>query len=720
MHCIASPSYGSIIHCTGELSRRLSSSVINAIRRPAVAAIALALLISGCAGLGPTPQTGSTPGTVALQTPDAYWTGDRPVLRLNADQQLAFAAARARFEETVELADQTLGRLQTEQPDPRYADLWQRIRAGFAMPELNSPLVARMERFYIDRPDHLLQMMQRGGRYLFHIVEEIDKRGMPMELALLPFVESAMNPTAMSPAQASGLWQFIPSTGRAYNLEQDWWVDNRRDVVKSTQAALDYLQKIYELNDRDWFLALASYNWGEGAVGRAVKTNRARGRPADYLSLNMPNETRQYVPRLLALKNVVLRAEKLGLALPPLANQPYFVTVEKTRPIDLKLAARFAGMSVEEFLELNPAHNRPVIAASRNNGIKLPADRVEAFMAAVAQHSEENASFTTWQPYTMKQGETLEALAARAGITQAELRRANGLRPNSRILAGTRLLLPQRGNVDDQQVEAFVAPRVIEQVDVPAVYHTPRDAKETLASIGKRYGVSPATLMKLNNLQGEPTVGRRLLIRPASTQTIMITEQGQRSVVAAPRAEPAAPTPAAAPPRPVPVVARPPQEGQPPARPAAATPNAQQARPPSPAAGAAPNAQSARPAGIPNARPANPAAPAASSPASKPPAAKPPEQGANANRPAPTAPTAGAADRKPSQPSASRPATTPGQKPDDPSITRTQSAPPASGPSVQRAAPAPPTRRPATESESRPPAGSTGAGESGTAPRKST
>ena len=684
------------------------------------AGLAFALLLSGCAGLGPTPQISSPTGAAALQTPDSYWTGDRPVPRLSADQQLAFAAARARFEETVDLADQTLGRLQTEQPDPRYADLWQRIRAGFAMPELNSPLVARMERFYIDRPEHLVRMMQRGGRYLFHIVEEIDKRGMPMELALLPFVESAMNPTAMSPAQASGLWQFIPSTGRAYNLEQDWWVDNRRDVVKSTQAALDYLQKIYELNDRDWFLALASYNWGEGAVGRAVKANRARGRPADYLSLNMPNETRQYVPRLIALKNIVQRAEALGMTLPPLANQPYFVTVEKTRPIDLKLAARFAGMSVEEFLELNPAHNRPVIAASRNNGIKLPADRVEAFMAAVAQHSEENASFTTWQPYTMKQGETLEALAARAGITPAELRRANGLRPNSRILAGTRLLLPQRGNVDDQQVEAFVAPRVIEQIDVPALYHTRKDAKETLATIGRRYGVSPATLMKLNNLQGEPPVGKRILIRPAGTQTIMITEQGQRSVVAAPRAEPAAPTPAAAPPRPVPVVARPPQEGQQPARPAAATPNARQARPPSPAVGAAPNAQSARPAGTPNARPANPAAPAASSPASKPPAAKPPEQGANANRPAPTAPTAGAADRKPAQPPASRPAAAPTQKPDDPSITRTQSAPPASGPSVQRAAPARPAQKPATDNENRQPAGSTGAGESGMPPRKST
>lgn len=169
-------------------------------------------------------------------------------------------------------------------PGRRFDSLWDRIRAGFAMPELPTKLVADKERFYLDRRDYLDRMMTRGGRYLYYIVEEIEKRGLPTELALLPFVESAMNPTALSVAQASGLWQFIPSTGRAFNLEQDWWVDNRRDVVKSTQAALDYLQKIYEMQGRDWFLALASYNWGEGAVARAMKNNQARGRPTDYLS----------------------------------------------------------------------------------------------------------------------------------------------------------------------------------------------------------------------------------------------------------------------------------------------------------------------------------------------------------------------------------------------------------------------------------------------------
>jgi membrane-bound lytic murein transglycosylase D len=410
-------------------------------------------------------------------------------------------------------------------------DLWQRIRAGFAMPELDTPLVADKERFYLARPEYLQRMFQRGARYLFHIVEEIEKRGLPTELALLPFVESAMNPVALSPAQAAGLWQFIPSTGRAYDLRQDWWVDNRRDVVKSTQAALDYLQKIHAMHGNDWFLALASYNWGEGAVARAVRRNQSMGKPADYLSLTMPAETRHYVPKLIALKHIIQQAGTLGLALPPLPNRPYFVTVEKTRPIDLQLAARFAGMSVEEFVALNPAHNRPVISPTRNNGIKLPADRADAFRAAIANHEQQQQAFATWEPYTLKPGETLDSLARRTQVPVAELRRANGLREGSRIMPGTRLLAPQGGEtVDEVRIESFVAPTVYEQVDRPAVYHTVGQ-KESLASIASRYRISAASLAAWNGLRSGISRGMRLLVQPAGTQTLLTTEQGERSVV---------------------------------------------------------------------------------------------------------------------------------------------------------------------------------------------
>ncbi len=411
-----------------------------------------------------------------------------------------------------------------------HRDLWDRIRKGFAMPALDTPLVAEKERFYLSKPEYLQRMMQRGGRYLFHIVEELEKRGMPTELALLPFVESAMNPVAVSSAQAAGLWQFIPSTGKQYELHQNWWVDNRRDVVKSTRAALDYLQRIYAMHGDDWFLALASYNWGEGSVGRAIKKNQARGRPTDYLSLDMPAETRHYVPKLIALKNILMQADTLGLTLPPLPNRPYFVTVDKTRPIDLKLAAQFAGMSVEEFVALNPAHNRPVISASRNNQLKVPADRIQAFTSAVEHHEKARMVFASWQPYTLKAGETLETVAQRGGVATAELRKANSLREGQRIVAGTRILAPQRSVEDEHKVEQFVAPRVYEQIDRPPVYHTVRKA-ESAPSIAQRYGITTATLAAWNGIKRGVSRGMRLLVQPAATQTLLTNEEGERSVV---------------------------------------------------------------------------------------------------------------------------------------------------------------------------------------------
>jgi membrane-bound lytic murein transglycosylase D len=408
-------------------------------------------------------------------------------------------------------------------------DLWERIRKGFAMQELPTPLVAEKEKFYTTKPEYLQRMFGRGGRYLFHIVEEVEKRGLPTELALLPFIESAMNPVAMSSAKAAGLWQFIPSTGKQYNLNQNFWVDNRRDVVQSTRAALDYLQKIYALHGNDWFLALASYNWGEGSVGRAIKKNKAAGKPTDYLSLDMPNETRHYIPKLIAIKNILANSKEMGVALPPLPNRAYFVTIEKTRPIDLKLAAKFAGMSVEDFVALNPAHNRPVIAASKNNEIKIPADKLKGFISAVEEHSDAQRVFATWQPHTMQPGESLESLATKGNVTVAELRKANGLRAETRVVAGTRIIAPQKAVADESKVESFVAPRVYEQVDLAAGYHRV-GKKETLAGIASRYGVSVGELKAWNGVKTAKR-GSNLLVRQARTQTLLTTESGERSVV---------------------------------------------------------------------------------------------------------------------------------------------------------------------------------------------
>ena len=513
--------------------------------RGRAATLAIALALAGCSTTGPSlietpaPGTGVVPSPATSSTPAASGRGgadarvfapDAKAARAAEPRPLAEPRTDGRHDGRGEAA-----RVAGEPVAPRFgpeASLWDRIRAGLAMPPLDTPLVAEKERFYLQRPDALQRMFARGGRYLFHIVEELDRRGMPMELALLPFVESAMNPVALSSAKAAGLWQFIPSTGKAYDLHQNWWVDNRRDPVHSTRAALDYLQKIHAMHGNDWFLALASYNWGEGAVARAVKRNQARGLPGDYLSLSMPQETRHYVPKLIALKNILLRADELGLTLPPVPNRPFFVTVEKTRPIDLKLAAQFAGMSVEEFVALNPAHNRPVIAASRNNELKIPADRVDGFLAALERHDTSSRPLASWQPYTLKTGETLETVAARGGVTPAEVRRANGLRPDGRLVAGTTLLVPQREVEDERRVETFIAPRVVEQVDLPATWHTVAH-KDSVGSIAARYGVSVASLQALNQgLREGVKRGMRLLVRPASTQTVLTAENGARQVLA--------------------------------------------------------------------------------------------------------------------------------------------------------------------------------------------
>ena len=271
-------------------------------------------------------------------------------------------------------------------------------------------------------------------------------------------------------------------------------------------------------------------HWGAGAVGRAVKANRARGGAGDYLSLSMPNETRHYIPKLIALKHIILRADELGIQLPAIPNRPYFVTLEKTRPIDLKLAAEYSGMSVEDFVALNPAHNRPVIAASRNNQIKIPADRLESFQAAIALHDTSRRPMASWQPYTLKKGESLEEVARRGNISTQDLIRANGLRANSRILPGSRMLAPQSDIEDEDQVETFQGPRVYESVSLSAVYHRVQ-RNETLASIAQNYGVSKDDLSQWNAGVKAVRPGVSLMVRPAGQQTVLTTETGEKRVV---------------------------------------------------------------------------------------------------------------------------------------------------------------------------------------------
>jgi membrane-bound lytic murein transglycosylase D len=372
-----------------------------------------------------------------------------------------------------------------------HADLWQRIRSGFAIPDLDGRLVLQRQAWYAQRPEQIKVIVERSRRYLFHIVEVIERRGMPTELALLPMVESAFNPMAYSRAHASGLWQFIPSTGRNYNLEQNWWYDARRDIVASTDAALDYLQSLYE-QFGDWHLALAAYNMGENGLARAVERNRARGKRADYESVSIPKETRLYVPSLQAFKNMVANPAASGVELDPIPNAPYFVTVTLTRDIDIKVAAKLAEMPVDELVALNPAHNRPVVAAAVAPELVLPADRAEVFLQNLEGHVN---PLSSWHVYTFKAGDRLEKLAAEHGVTVERLRTVNGLRARANPVVGQQLLLPEKGSAaaSEPLPPLFTPPAAAGRV----VHYTVRKG-DTVSSIARKLGAKMADVRAAN------------------------------------------------------------------------------------------------------------------------------------------------------------------------------------------------------------------------------
>ena len=341
------------------------------------------------------------------------------------------------------------------EPPPPPADVWERMRPGLRLAPLSSPLVQEWEQHYARRPDYFARMVERSGRYLYHVIEEVERRGMPAEIALLPMIESAYNPQAYSRSHASGMWQFIPSTGKLYGLRQDFWYDGRRDVLAATSAALDYLEKLHGMFG-DWNLALAAYNWGEGAVGRAIAKNQAKGLPGDYENLTMPAETRNYVPKLQAVRNIIANPEEFGVTLASVPNRPYFATVATQRHIDVKLAARFAEMSMEEFRFLNPAHNKPVIKADDSETIVLPIDRIETFQRNLAAYEE---PLVTWKTYTVKRSDKPAQIAARHGMTLAKLKEVNGVTGRKRIIPGQTLLVPHTGAAEPHLPD-LPAPRI--------------------------------------------------------------------------------------------------------------------------------------------------------------------------------------------------------------------------------------------------------------------
>ena len=413
------------------------------------------------------------------------------------------------------------------------SDVWERIRRGYAMPVLQSKLVDRWVDFYTKDPAYLRRMSERAGQYLYHIVEEIENRGMPTELALLPFVESAFQAEALSRAKAAGLWQFMPATGKAYDLAQNLWRDDRRDILESTRAALDYFEYLHGMFG-DWHLALAAYNWGEGSVQRAIQRAKRRKQPTDYLHLRMPNETANYVPKLEAVKRIISEPARYGITLPDVGNEPFFVTITKPRDIDIETAAELAGMPLEEFRRLNPSYKLPVIVASHNNVMLLPADKLDFFVDNLASWMDSGQPLSQWTTYRLQQGETLAQVAGRSGMTEDELRKVNGIPKGRRVLVNSTLLVRSTGTEDQQDIAAELANAKLQLSPTTTwrrVTYRVRSG-DTLSGIARRWRITMKSIVTANRLRSDRLrVGQRLVLTVPNVprQAIASTQRSESS-----------------------------------------------------------------------------------------------------------------------------------------------------------------------------------------------
>ncbi len=318
-------------------------------------------------------------------------------------------------------------------------DLWQRLRDDFRLHGYDHARVTPHLEWYARHGDYLERVTKRAEPFLHLIVEEVERRGMPGEIALLPIVESAFQPFAYSHGRAAGIWQFIPGTGRRYGLKQNWWYDGRRDVLAATNAALDYLQNLHDQFDGDWLLALAAYNSGEGTVQHAIERNRRKGLPTTFWYLDLPRETESYAPKLLAIAAIVAEPEKYGVSLAPIANEPQLAVIDVGGQIDLALAADMAGLSIEDLYSLNPGFNRWATDPDGPHRLLIPVDCKDEFEQRLAELPE--GQRLHWERYRIRSGDSLIAIAQHYRTTPAVLRRVNDLSGNT-IVAGKHLLIP--------------------------------------------------------------------------------------------------------------------------------------------------------------------------------------------------------------------------------------------------------------------------------------
>jgi len=494
-----------------------------------IACTTLVLWLAGCATSPPAMQTPAVadggPGLTLQPTREL-----KPQNARSAQTPLFFGSSVAHIPLTPMELHTSGSRLVVPLAPP--VDLWDRIRRGYAMPDLDSDLVRDREQWYATRPDYIFRMTERSKKYLFHIVEELELRNMPTELALLPFIESAFNPQAVSSVKAAGMWQFMPATGKYFELKQNAFRDDRRDVLASTRAALDYLQKLYGMFG-DWHLALAAYNWGEGSVGRAIAKNQKLGLATGYMDLNMPMETRFYVPKLQAIKNIVSRPVSFNSKLPLIENHPYFQTVTIHRDIDVTLAAKLAEVPLEDFKALNPSINRPVIMAAGTPQVLLPWDNAEVFQSNLESYAGGRlASWTVWvAPTTMRPADA----AKRVGMGEAEFRSVNAIPPRVVIKAGSSLLVP-RSNTMSQDVTEKVADngQLSLAPEVTLKRTMVRAGKgDSVATIAQRYKVSANQVAQWNKVAQSASfkAGQQIVVFLTNTPQVKRSGGGNRTPV---------------------------------------------------------------------------------------------------------------------------------------------------------------------------------------------
>ena len=394
----------------------------------------------------------------------------------------------------------------------QYPDVFDRIRAGFKLEDVESRQIDQQLAWFANNPQYLERVFGRASLYMHHIVKEIEARGMPMELALLPVIESAFEPYARSWATANGLWQFMPGTGERFGLKQDWWYDGRRDVLESTRAALDYLQYMHDEFFNDWLLAVAAYNCGEFRVQREVKKNRALGKPVDFFSLTLPSETRAYVPKLMAMRRLVANPEDYGLAFSPIPNEPYFVKVETGGQLDLTLAAELAGITLDEVYELNPGFHRWATDPAGPHFLLLPRDSADGFKRSLDLLSPDERVRVS--VHTVKKGESVASIAARYKTQPIVVRDMNSLENGAPLVEGSELRVPTA--VVNLPSKVMLAAARVDgkggRGGRPAV-HVVRSG-DSLWRIAKRHRMNVNTLARLNGMRPGDTLraGQKLVL----------------------------------------------------------------------------------------------------------------------------------------------------------------------------------------------------------------